>query len=68
MVNSVYASGEKSGDAGIQSAIIRFGHPSGLLEVDVEADENGTLKRVSMGRTARRLMDGHVYVPARLLK
>ena len=68
VVNSVYESGEKSGDAGIQSATVRFGHPSGLLEVDVETDENGTLKRVSMGRTARRLMDGHVYVPARLLK
>ena len=68
VVNSVYESGEKSGNAGIQSATVRFGHPSGLLEVDVETDENGTLKRVSMGRTARRLMDGHVYVPARLLK
>ncbi|MBW2152979.1 MAG: 2-methylaconitate cis-trans isomerase PrpF, partial [Deltaproteobacteria bacterium] len=47
---------------------IRFGHPSGLMEVEVEGGEDGELKRVSMARTARRLMDGRVYVPASLLK
>ena len=66
VVNSVFAVGGKSGAGGIRSATVRFGHPSGLIEVEVEADENGELKRVTMGRTARRLMDGRVYVPARL--
>jgi len=51
----------------IQPSTIRFGHPSGLFEAEVKADDNGELQRVSMGRTARRLMDGKVYVPAQLV-
>lgn len=52
----------------IISSSIRFGHPSGIFEVEVEAEETGDLKQVSMGRTARRLMDGRVFVPAPVLK
>jgi probable AcnD-accessory protein PrpF len=46
---------------------IRFGHPSGVLSVGAEAaDENGqwTVKKVMLSRTARRLMEGWVRVPA----
>jgi 2-methylaconitate cis-trans-isomerase PrpF len=50
----------------IISSSIRFGHPSGIFQVEVE--EEGDLKQVSMGRTARRLMDGRVFVPASVLK
>lgn len=46
---------------------VRFGHPSGVLSVGAEAaEENGqwTVKRVLLSRSARRLMEGWVRVPA----
>ncbi len=68
IVHQAMTGSRESEKTGVQTGTIRFGHPSGLMEVSVEADEKGRLKHVSMGRTARRLMDGHVYVPARLLE
>lgn len=50
--------------------IIKIGTPSGILEVDAEVliDANGTpmVNRASVWRTARRLMDGYVFVPQRI--
>jgi probable AcnD-accessory protein PrpF len=46
---------------------VRFGHPSGTLRVGAEAKvENGawTVTKAMMSRSARRLMEGWVYVPA----
>jgi 2-methylaconitate isomerase len=46
---------------------VRFGHPSGVLAVGAEAcEERGQWKvtKVSLSRTARRLMEGWVRVPA----
>ena len=45
---------------------VRFGHPSGTLEVGASArSQNGVwqVERVSMSRSARRLMQGEVLVP-----
>lgn len=45
--------------------LLRIGHPSGVMEVEVEADqvnEETLIRKVAMGRTARRIMDGYVYV------
>ena len=45
---------------------IRFGHPSGSLNVGAEACEEGgqwTVRKVMMSRSARRLMEGWVRVP-----
>ena len=47
---------------------VRFGHPSGTLSVGAEAREDGgqwAVKKVMMSRSARRLMEGWVRVPAR---
>lgn len=44
---------------------IRIGHPSGKLEVEVDVEEaEGSiiLHKAALARTARRLMDGQVYV------
>jgi 2-methylaconitate cis-trans-isomerase PrpF len=46
---------------------VRIGHPAGVIEVEAEI-ERGTggeigAKRVTYGRSARRIMDGYVYVP-----
>ena len=46
---------------------LRFAHPSGVVNVDARLEQrNGTWFAVSatIQRTARRLMDGHVYVSA----
>ncbi len=45
---------------------VRFGHPSGSLTVGAEACEEGgqwSIRKVSMSRSARRLMEGWVRVP-----
>lgn len=46
---------------------IRFGHPSGTLKVGAEAiheETNWVVKKVVMSRSARRLMEGFVLIPA----
>jgi 2-methylaconitate cis-trans-isomerase PrpF len=45
--------------------IARIAHPQGVIEVDISIDLNVSpprLTRAVLIRTARRLMDGHVYV------
>ena len=45
---------------------VRFGHPSGTLSVGAEArEQNGewSVSKVMMSRSARRLMEGWVFVP-----
>jgi 2-methylaconitate isomerase len=49
------------------SGEIRFGHPSGVTTVGAEAelrDGEWVVARVKISRSARRLMEGHVLVPA----
>jgi 2-methylaconitate isomerase len=49
------------------SGEIRFGHPSGVTTVGAEAelrDGEWAVARVMISRSARRLMEGHVLVPA----
>ena len=51
---------------GARSAV-RFGHPSGALRVGAEAVErrgDWTVSKAVMSRSARRLMEGSVFVPA----
>ncbi len=46
--------------------VLTFGHPSGTLEVGAEARETASewaIGKVMMSRSARRLMDGEVWVP-----
>lgn len=48
-----------------EKSIFRIGHPSGIIEVDVEVKMFGSqinLIRAAMSRTARRIMDGYVYI------
>ena len=41
--------------------VIRIGHPAGVIEVEA-AFENGSLSRSAFSRTARRIMEGYVFV------
>ena len=60
LVNQAAGGGERSA--------VRFGHPSGTLKVGAAAtqDANGhwQVEKVTMSRSARVLMEGHVRVPA----
>lgn len=47
---------------------VRIGHPSGAVAVGVSVDSSGgepEYLRATVHRTARRIMDGYVYVPER---
>ena len=49
-----------------QSETIRIGHPGGIMEIDVKVERNGNAYEyveAVIGRTARRLMEGYVFVP-----
>ncbi len=49
--------------------IVKIEHPSGLILLDLDADfSNGReeLRRAALIRTARRIFDGHVFVPAKV--
>jgi 2-methylaconitate cis-trans-isomerase PrpF len=41
---------------------LRIGHPAGVIETETVI-ENGKVRRATLGRTARRIMDGLVYLP-----
>jgi 2-methylaconitate cis-trans-isomerase PrpF len=52
-------------------SIVRIGHPSGVIEVETEVESNDSgpiLRRASVGRTARRIMEGYIYVPERIFE
>jgi len=45
---------------------VRFGHPAGVIETEAQVELEGNdyvVKRATLGRTARRIMTGQVYVP-----
>ncbi len=59
LVNLAAGGGDKS--------TVTFGHPSGILKVGAQTEsinEQWVVKKVSMSRSARILMEGWVYIPA----
>jgi methylitaconate Delta-isomerase len=50
----------------LESGVVRIGHPAGVIETEtrVEAGVGGFLvRRATLGRTARRILEGYVFVP-----
>jgi 2-methylaconitate cis-trans-isomerase PrpF len=51
----------------LRSGIVRLAHPSGVSQFTIELARNAAgeleLRRSGVAGTARRLMDGYVYVP-----
>lgn len=45
--------------------IVRLRHPSGVMDVSVRFGADGQLEAAGVIRTARRIFEGHVIVPAR---
>jgi 2-methylaconitate cis-trans-isomerase PrpF len=49
--------------------VVRIGHPSGVIDVEAEVDVGSSgpiLRRASVGRTARRIMEGYIFVPEQI--
>ncbi len=45
---------------------VRIGHPAGVIDTETEISRDGntiTVHRATLGRTARRLMEGYAFVP-----
>jgi 2-methylaconitate cis-trans-isomerase PrpF len=45
---------------------VRIGHPAGVIETETElaaVDGGYVVRRATVGRTARRIMEGSVFVP-----
>jgi 2-methylaconitate isomerase len=58
----------RTGQGAFDPAQLRLGHPSGTLQVGAEASFDGQqwqIARAIVSRSARRLMDGQVFVPER---
>ncbi len=51
----------------IQHGRVRIGHPGGIIECDVDVDDAGNIVKAAYGRTARRIMEGYVYVRREIL-
>jgi 2-methylaconitate cis-trans-isomerase PrpF len=52
------------------SATVRIGHPGGVIETEACVDRVGAdyvVRRATLGRTARRILEGYVHVPDRLI-
>jgi 2-methylaconitate cis-trans-isomerase PrpF len=50
--------------------IVRIGHPGGVIDADMKAEETASgikIIRAAIGRTARRIMEGYVFVPRNIL-
>lgn len=50
---------------------VRIGHPSGVIEIEVEVGRDAAgfvLRKAAFNRTARRIMEGFVYVPEELFQ
>jgi 2-methylaconitate cis-trans-isomerase PrpF len=44
--------------------IVRIGHPAGVIETEARVEMSGNayvVRRATLGRTARRIMEGYVY-------
>ncbi|TMI71363.1 MAG: 4-oxalomesaconate tautomerase [Bacillati bacterium ANGP1] len=56
---------------GFSGGVLGIEHPSGRIEVDLVTDCSGAapvVERASFVRTARRIFEGHVYVPEALFR
>ena len=56
---------EMMGNRG-SDVLVKIGQPAGIIECDMSITDH-EIKRAVLGRTARRIMEGYVYVPKELL-
>jgi len=55
-----------------QSGKVTFGHPEGLMTLEVNVEHSGpegfNVVKAGVERTARRIMDGYVYIPQKIFQ
>jgi 2-methylaconitate cis-trans-isomerase PrpF len=59
---------EAAGEQAKRSQVVRLGHPSGILDFEIDLEDTAAglnLVRAAVARTARPIMEGFVFVPAR---
>jgi 2-methylaconitate cis-trans-isomerase PrpF len=47
-----------------QRDVVRIGHPAGVIDTETRVELSGNnyvVRRATLGRTARRIMEGYVY-------
>jgi len=50
----------------IKKDLVRIGHPAGVIETETRVERSGdvfVVRRATLGRTARRILEGYVFVP-----
>ncbi|MDR1777838.1 MAG: hypothetical protein LBR31_08455 [Desulfovibrio sp.] len=60
---------EYSRKESLGSGLVRLGHPAGVIEVETVISGHGDVlkvERAAIGRTARVIMEGQIFVPERL--
>jgi len=58
-------------DRGKRSEELRIGHPAGIITIEADVqkeDSEFIIKRAAVGRTARRIIEGYVYIPRRVFE
>lgn len=58
-------------ERGKRNLEVRIGHPAGIISIEVDVkrgDSEFIIKRAAIGRTARRIMEGYVYVPRKVFE
>lgn len=59
VVNEIISAAAKKAE------VIRIGHPSGIMEDEIKVEKDGAnykILRAAYGRTARRIMEGYIYL------
>jgi 2-methylaconitate cis-trans-isomerase PrpF len=57
---------EMTGRDTLDRDVVRIGHPAGVIETETRVERSGedfVVRRATLGRTARRILEGYVYVP-----
>ncbi len=50
------------------AVVCRIGHPGGVIETECRTSPDGRVGRATLGRTARRIMEGYAFVPDEVLR
>ena len=57
---------EASRRIGHNRGTLRIGHPAGVIETESDVERSGEgwhVRRATLGRTARRILEGYAFVP-----
>jgi 2-methylaconitate cis-trans-isomerase PrpF len=53
--------------APLHEAMVVIEHPGGRIDVELRLNDNGAIERGALVRTARRIFEGKIIIPASVL-